>query len=153
MIDRRGFVLALGAFCAVPVMGHAETGILTPQEAHDGVRAGDLLLVDIRTPEEWQQTGVARGAWPIDMRRQDFGPILLALRERNPSRRVAVICRTGNRTGYLVDVLRKNGIEDVLDVSEGMVGGRNGPGWIKTGLPTVSVGDALSGIPGDLTAD
>ncbi|MDX1782459.1 MAG: rhodanese-like domain-containing protein [Thalassovita sp.] len=153
MIDRRGFVLTLGAFCAVPAIGHAETAVLTPEDAHEGVKAGNLLLVDIRTPEEWQQTGVAEGAWPIDMRRKDFGPILLALLERNPSHRVAVICRTGNRSGYLVDVLRKNGINDVLDVSEGMVGGRNGQGWIKTGLPTVAARDALSGIPGDLTAD
>ncbi|MBR9652080.1 rhodanese-like domain-containing protein [Thalassovita aquimarina] len=153
MIDRRGFVLALGAFCAVPVMGHAEQGILTPKEALDGIKAGNLLLVDIRTPEEWQQTGVAEGAWPIDMRRKDFGPILLALLERNPSHRVAVICRTGNRSGYLVDVLRKNGINDVLDVPEGMVGGRNGQGWIKAGLPIVSARDALSGIPSDLTVD
>lgn len=152
MMDRRAFMVALGAVCAIPSAAFAATGLLTAREAHTAVKAGTLLLVDIRTPEEWQQTGVAEGAWPVDMRRRDFGPILMAMIERNPQHQLAVICRTGNRSGYLVKVLKENGIPGVLDVTEGMAGGRNGLGWIKTGLPVVTAKVAVDAIPEDLHA-
>jgi len=152
MMDRRAFVLTFGATVAVPAMARANTGILTPQEAHDAMTAGRLLLVDIRTPDEWKQTGVAEGAWPLDMRDRKFGPSLMAMIDRNPDHKISVICRTGSRSGYLVDVLKQNGIHGVLDVSEGMVGGRYGPGWIKTGLPIVKSYEALSAMPKDLRA-
>lgn len=152
MMDRRAFVMALGAACAVPAVAGANPGILTPQEAHDTMNAGNLLLVDIRTPDEWKQTGVAEGAWPLDMRDRKFGPNLMAMIDRNPDHKISVICRTGNRSGYLVGVLKKNGIHGVLDVSEGMVGGRYGPGWIKTGLPIVAAYQALGDVPKDLRA-
>lgn len=152
MMNRRTFVAALGAAVAVPSLSRASTGVLTATEAHEAIKAGTLLLVDIRRPEEWQQTGVAAGAWPVDMRRRDFGPILMAMIERNPNHKVALICRTGNRSGYLMKVLKENNIHGVLDVSEGMAGGPNGKGWIKTGLPIVTAQEAVSGIPQDLAA-
>jgi rhodanese-related sulfurtransferase len=86
------------------------------------------------------------------MRRRDFGPILLAMIERNPNHKIALICRTGNRSGYLMKVLKENNIHGVLDVSEGMAGGPNGKGWSPTGLPIVTAQEAVSGIPRDLTA-
>lgn len=150
MMDRRIFVAALAAACVVPLMAAANSGVLTATEAHQALQAGRLLLVDIRTPQEWQQTGVAEGAWPMDMRAKQFGADMMALIERNPTRQVAVICRSGNRSGYLIGLLKENGIQGVVDVSEGMAGGGNGRGWIPSGLPIVSARQALAGLPKDL---
>jgi rhodanese-related sulfurtransferase len=55
--------------------------------------------------------------------------------EGSRRRPIALICAVGNRSAFLQGWLRKAGFENVFDVTEGMVGGRRGAGWIKTGLP------------------
>ena len=152
-MQRRVFVGGLAAGVGLATAGQAEGMVLTAQEALAGLEGGDLILIDIRTPREWQDTGVARGAWPMDMRDRRFGARLTGVLERNPDRRVAVICRTGNRSGYLVEVLARNGITNVWDVSEGMAGGPNGKGWIPSGLPIVTARAAQDAMPVDLRAD
>lgn len=150
MPDRRTFLTAMGALVFMTSELGAETNVMTASDAMKGVEDGSLILLDVRRPEEWMQTGVAKGAWLLDMTDQEFGPRLMAVLQRNPEHKVAIICRTGNRTGYLSDVLAQNGITGVLDVSEGMVGGPNGQGWIPSGLPVVSAEDAYSAMPKDL---
>ena len=152
MIKRRMFLSWLAAML-LPLSARAEAQSLPASEALAGLRAGELILVDVRTPQEWQQTGVAEGAWPLDMTQKDFGGWLMAAIERNPDRKVAVICRTGNRTGRLMQLLSQNGIDGVLDVSEGMAGGPRGTGWIPSGLPVVSAQVAIDSMPKDLVAE
>lgn len=152
MLDRRIFLTALGAAALLPTGLWADTETLTAQQALDGVDEGSLILVDVRRPEEWQQTGVAKGAWLLDMTHEQFGPRLLAVLDRNPAHRVAIICRTGNRTGYLMSVLAKNKISGVLNVAEGMAGGPNGKGWIPSRLPVVTAQEAFDAMPKDLKA-
>lgn len=108
---------------------------IAPDEALKQAQAGDIILIDIRTPEEWAQTGVAEGAIGLDMTRDDFVDQMVALRQANPDTPLALICRTGNRSGYVTDALAKQGFPGLADVKEGMVGGRNGAGWLKRGLP------------------
>ena len=149
MLNRRALMLTMVAFVAAPA-ATAET-TLTPAQALAGMEAGSLILIDVRRPEEWQETGVAKGAWPLDMTHKQFGARLMAVLERNPGQQVAIICRTGNRTGYLMKVLAENKIEGVSDVTAGMAGGPRGKGWIPSGLPTVTAEEAYSAMPSDLT--
>ncbi len=106
------------------------------------VRNGEIFLIDIRTPEEWAETGVAEGAIPLDMRDKAFIRRLLELRAAAPARPMAFICATGGRSGYVTRFLAKNGLEGVLDVPEGMLGSRKGPGWLKRGLPVAKLSQA-----------
>jgi rhodanese-related sulfurtransferase len=131
-------VSALAWLATVPAVGSAST-ILSAPEAHVRAAAGDLVLIDIRTPEEWRETGVARGALRIDMRHPG-GPRGFAdevLRrvggDRNAS--IGLICRTGNRTTQVQRALQDLGFTRVYNVKEGMAGSAAGPGWIKRGLP------------------
>lgn len=118
-----------GAAVAGEVMGAAE--------AHAKAQKGEITLVDVRTPEEWKQTGVAASAYTVTMHQP--GPQLLKQLDEvlggDRSKPLAIICRTGNRTGSLAGPLRQAGYQNVIDVSEGMAGGRNGAGWVKSGLP------------------
>lgn len=154
MINRRTFFLGLGGAVTMPSLSLANQGsnpvAVTAQAAHEAVAAGEMILIDVRTPGEWMQTGVAEGAWLLDMTDDAFGPRLLAVLERNPDHEVAIICRTGNRTGYLMEVLQKNGITRVRDVSEGMAGGPSGKGWLRSGLPTMEAKAAFDAMPKDL---
>ena len=110
---------------------------ITATEAYDQVKSGEIILVDVRTPEEWAETGIGEGAIPLDMRTDDFVRNLVALRRANPETPIAMICRTGNRSQFVVSALAGQGFPGLLDVAEGMVGGPRGKGWIPTGLPTV----------------
>lgn len=115
----------------------AETTI-TATKAYAAAKAGEIILVDIRSPQEWEQTGIGAGAIGIDMRTKLFVERLTMLRSDNPDTPIALICRSGNRSGYIFDTLSKRGFKNLRNVSEGMSGGPNGKGWIARGLPTYS---------------
>lgn len=110
---------------------------MTPPEALAALRAGSVVLIDIRSPEEWAMTGLAEGAVPIDMRRPDF---VEAVRDilGPQDRRVALICARGVRSRQMTRLLLEAGIAPIIDVPEGMLGSPAGPGWVKRDLPVVT---------------
>ena len=129
-------MLALGAG---PALSQTATSrgyeIMDAQKAYEAAQKGEIILIDIRTPREWAETGIGEGAIALDMREKDFVQNLVKLRQDNPETPLALICRTGNRSGYVVQTLAQQGFPGLVDVSEGMVGGPNGQGWITRGLP------------------
>lgn len=127
---------AAGAgYMMLPAASVAAGGTLTPPEVLEQAGAGKLLLIDIRRPDEWARTGLAPPAVPIDMRRKDFIPALKAAMDRAPGLPVALICAGGVRSRRMVRRLEKAGIPGTIDVPEGMLGSKAGPGWIRRGLP------------------
>jgi rhodanese-related sulfurtransferase len=152
MIPRRTFFAVFGAASALPGLALAEPKTITARKANQLLQNDKLILIDVRTPPEWQETGVAQGAWMLDMTHRDFGGWLMTAINRNPGHQIAIICRTGSRTGRLAQVLEQNGITDVLDVTEGMIGGPRGKGWIPSNLPIVSAQAAFDVMPKDLKA-
>ncbi|WP_456388634.1 rhodanese-like domain-containing protein [Profundibacter sp.] len=145
--SRRGFLIGMisAAFVGLSLSAQpakaAETVISTP-DAYVAAKAGNIILVDIRTPPEWAQTGIAEGAIALDMTDKSFVDSLVKLRAAYPDKPIALICRTGNRSGYVFKALNKQGFGGLMDVSEGMAGGPNGKGWIPRGLPTYVGTDA-----------
>ncbi|EXJ15901.1 rhodanese-like domain-containing protein [Imhoffiella purpurea] len=118
---------------------------ISPTEALDMANRGELTLIDVRTPIEWRQTGVAPMAHRIDM--QDpkgpdgFARHVLDEVGGDKSAPIGLICRTGNRSRYMQQELLSRGFTHVYDVEEGMAGNPNGPGWIRRGLPVQSCSD------------
>jgi rhodanese-related sulfurtransferase len=128
--------LAAAFFMAACV---AETGPdLAAPDAFAKSRSGEMTLIDIRTPQEWRQTGVAEGALTIDMTRKTFVEELLRAVDGDKDAPIAIICRTGNRTTYTQKALQELGFSHVFNVKEGMVGSGAGPGWLRRGLPVES---------------
>lgn len=114
-------------------------GTLSAAEAHQKAADGDVVLIDIRRPQEWQQTGVPVGAAPLDMRRDDFGPALEAIVGSDRSRPIALICARGVRSARLALALTDAGYTNIIDVPEGMLGSAAGPGWLDAGLPVNTI--------------
>jgi len=108
---------------------------LSAPDAAQRAQAGQLTLIDIRRPEEWRQTGVARGAVRIDMRRPDFAQAVLQAVRGDPNAPIGIICRTGNRTTQVQKAMRDAGFSQVYNIREGMAGSAAGPGWLGRGLP------------------
>lgn len=112
-------------------------GDLSAPDARDAALAGDIVLVDVRRPDEWARTGVPEGGVGIDMRRGDFVDVLLAQVGGDLDKPVALICARGVRSARMSARLKEAGFTQIIDVPEGMLGSGAGPGWVKRGLPVV----------------
>jgi len=110
--------------------------VLSAPEAFAAAKEGKLLLIDIRTPQEWRETGVAPGAARVDYYRGPKALLesILQLVGGDRSRPIALICRTGNRTTQAQKLLMEQGFTQVYNVREGMAGSAAGPGWLRRGL-------------------
>ncbi len=150
---RRQLLLFLALSPALPastVSQAQDRNVWSVRQTYTALQEDRIRLLDIRTPKEWRETGVAQGAWPVSMHDMKFTARLGVVRELAESRPIALICATGNRSGLVTRALRMAGHDDLIDVSEGMLGSRAGEGWIRSGLPVVSIDDALAVMPGVL---
>ena len=143
IVTRRDALVGLGALSfgvvvfASPVL--AEVKVMSAPDAKKGAENKSLVLVDIRHPTEWKETGIASSAHPISMHQEGFLAKLDKLIGGDKSKKIAMICATGARSAYIQKELSKRGYGNVISVAEGMVGGPNGKGWIPRGLPTKKV--------------
>ena len=138
------WVMVAMLLVSAPKALHAETPILSVPEAADRLATGEFILLDIRSPEEWAESGVAEGAWPVSMHVEDFPQRMRAILQNYAPSQIGLICATGSRSSYVANFLEQNGVEGVTDVSEGMFGNPSGEGWIARGLPVLSAEEALA---------
>jgi rhodanese-related sulfurtransferase len=94
------------------------------------------MLIDVREPSEWAQTGVPAGAQRISISRPDFIDAVLQAVSGDRSRPVALICRSGSRSVRAAEKLAAAGFTRVTNVGDGMIGREGvGPGWLAANLP------------------
>ncbi len=119
--------------------------IMTAPEAFKRVSAGELILIDVRSQEEWRETGIPKGALTISIHdprgRTGFLEKVRAAIGEHPGRPVATICAAGVRSDHTRIWLTEAGYGPVVNVREGMLGRwrlfePDQPGWLKRGLPT-----------------
>jgi rhodanese-related sulfurtransferase len=147
-VARRAVILGATAFVMRPASSFAQTReIWSVAETYAAMQKDQLRLIDIRSRQEWSDTGVAAGAWPISLHEDRFPERLFAARSLADERPVALICATGGRSGHVLRSLRQGGYQGYIDVSEGMLGSSAGPGWISEGLPIIDVANALASLP------
>ena len=113
----------------------AEPGQLDAIQAHTRAEAGKLVLIDVRTEEEWRETGIGTFAVPISMLDRAFLQKLDAAVGGDKTKPIAMICASGVRSAMVARALANYGFSRVYDVSEGMDGSRAGPGWLARKLP------------------
>lgn len=128
----------------------ATRSVWSAPDAAAALANGGITLIDVRSRPEWLETGLAAGAWPISMHEDRFEARLFAARDLSDTRPVALICATGGRSARLLAALTRAGYVGFIDVSEGMLGSRRGPGWIARGLPTIDLALALTDLPASL---
>lgn len=131
---RRCFGPLVGIVLSTVALAQGALPSVSVQEAHQQASAGKMVIVDIRTPQEWAETGVAAGAVKLDMTEKDFPARLAALQKQAGDKAVGLICRTANRSSYVQDALAKYGMK-LVNIRGGMAGGRGETGWIAAGLP------------------
>ena len=132
-------LLAIVLACSIGAAHAADGSILTAKEAYDKAQAGKVVLVDVRSPGEWQKTGVPQGGVAETIHSKGglpaFATALLARLEGDKAKPIALICATGKRSANTRRYLEQAGFTNVSDVSEGMMGSSHGAGWHRRGLP------------------
>lgn len=76
------------------------------------------LLIDVRTPQEYAQGHLA-GAINIDIEAPTF---IDEIKKLDPSTPTFVYCRSGNRSGQAIAIMKKLGFTSLTDLSGGIVG-------------------------------
>ncbi len=148
-MDRRRFLIGAGALALVgasfavtggrnlfwSILSEDVADRIDVETAHRLAEAGDIVLIDIRRPDEWAATGSPASGHRLDMRREDFSDRLLELVGGDLDAPIALICARGVRSSRLTNQLTAAGFTRVIDVPEGMLGSAAGPGWIRASLP------------------
>jgi rhodanese-related sulfurtransferase len=125
-------ILAAASAYATGAAAQALPPALSAREAFEAARTGRALLVDIRTPAEWADTGVPEGATRLDSEAAGFEVRLAGLRLDNPGRRIALIDRSGGLAISIQMKLAGRGWRDLALVRGGMLGQG---GWLAEKLP------------------
>jgi rhodanese-related sulfurtransferase len=90
----------------------AEVPQIAPAAAAKLVADGKAVLIDVREPAEWAETGVAKPAVLLaksdfDGVQKDWKPFL----ENVGDKQVIVYCRTGRRSGVIAAALAEKGVK------------------------------------------
>lgn len=96
------------------------------QQAHDALSADpDAIIVDVRTAQEWAQTGV-----PADAVLITLDQIQQRANELPKDQPLYIICNSGNRSQVAAQALVELGFPSVYNVSGGI------QNWLRADLPT-----------------
>lgn len=127
-LQKRSLFLTVGA---VALLAVAAMGWINTNDVSSNVRLiaatgaelesdENLLLVDIRTPNEWAQTGIINGALLVTY--TDADSFLKAVQPHlKPGQSLALICRSGNRTSRAARQIATKTEVPILDVAGGMI--------------------------------
>jgi rhodanese-related sulfurtransferase len=130
---------------AAPAVGQVaaqETAgeLIAADQAMRLAMSGEIVVVDVRSPQEWQQTGVPAGARLVTIHQPDgligFIDAMGDALGEDRDRPIALICARGNRSSVASSALAEAGYTQVYNIREGMFGSPDGPGWLARGLPT-----------------
>ncbi|WP_415909347.1 rhodanese-like domain-containing protein [Oleiharenicola sp. Vm1] len=126
MLKKLAALLLLGALASFA----AEVSRLTPAAAAKLVADGQAVLIDVREPAEWFQTGVAQPA--VLLPQSDFENAQFEWKpflEKAPKDKTLILyCRSGKRAGNIAAALAEKGYRVAN------AGGLKD--WIDAGLPT-----------------
>ncbi|MGE5489898.1 MAG: rhodanese-like domain-containing protein [Actinomycetota bacterium] len=113
--------------------------------------AAGVPVIDVRTAQEWQETGIVPGSRLITFfdeqgRANPAAWLEKAKAVAKPGEPVAVICRSGNRTKAVSRFLSEQaGYAKVYNVKAGILG------WTREGRPVVPAAPALAACRAERT--
>ena len=118
----------------------AAENIISAPDARAAALAGSVIIIDVRSPREWRQTGVPSGARTVTIHNRNGIKAFIAQMAKavggDKSKPIALICAAGARSARALKILTAAGFTKIQNVSEGMLGRLDvGPGWLKRGLP------------------
>jgi rhodanese-related sulfurtransferase len=121
--DPRGFLkggLAAWERAGLPV---AHLPQMTPQELQERLNSNGMQVLDVRREPEWQAGHITEASWfPLDQFKVSAPEVDLA-------KALAIHCQGGYRSMIACSLLRRAGVENVINVTGGF------DAWRNAGLP------------------
>ena len=111
---------------------------VSPKETADEAASGQVVLLDVREPVEWEHH--IAGAVQVPRGLLEFAADPASPRhnaELDPARRVIVYCRSGARAAMAAVTLKSMGYENVANLEGGL------GAWQEAGLPTSEHHDGI----------
>ena len=139
--------LRYGVFMFVALLTSPASGLgseIDARTAHALAQAGQLLIIDIRRPSEWEKTGLPTPSVGISLQnslrkvRRGFPDDVLEVVDGDKDQPIALICASGGRSAWAVGLLQETGFSRIHDISEGMFGNGKAPGWLAHNLPVTA---------------
>jgi hydroxyacylglutathione hydrolase len=100
-------------------------GVMSVTELKNKLEKHEVLLLDVREPNEWHEDGIIEGAKRVFF--ADLPEKMGSLPKNQP---IAVTCSVGNRSSIAVSLIERAGFKNVSNVLGGMTA------WTKLGYPT-----------------
>ncbi|MCS7300779.1 MAG: rhodanese-like domain-containing protein [Fimbriimonadales bacterium] len=122
----------LGALLGVSLTGcemqeqQGKKTTLTPREVYEQREKKDVLIIDVRTPEEFRQERIK------EAQNKPLGEIQKWVKELPKDKKIIFVCRSGNRSGQAQRVAQQEGYTNTYNMQGGMLA------WRREGLPIVS---------------
>lgn len=113
------------AGCEVDQQQSKKTTV-TPREVYEQREKKDVLIVDVRTPEEFREERIKEAVnKPLD-------EINNWVKELPKDKKIYFVCRSGNRSGIAQRIAQREGYTNTYNMEGGM------RAWKREGLPVVS---------------
>jgi rhodanese-related sulfurtransferase len=130
-------ILLACLFVTTPVIAGT---VIDSSKALAGVKAGEMTLIDVRSPQEWRETGIPQGAKTVTIHDPKGLEGFVAAATRavggKKDQAIALICARGWRSHKAANALQEAGFTNIINVREGMLGNPlDGPGWLDRKLP------------------
>ncbi len=114
---------------------------ITIREAINYYNEKRIAIIDVRTVQEWETTGVIPGSFLVNMHSADFSEnpnfvdeIELTLKSIKNDTKIAFICASGARSEIVANYFKNNNFKNIFHIPEGIVGKSN-DGWLHLGFP------------------
>ncbi|OGH01998.1 MAG: hypothetical protein A2600_04630 [Candidatus Lambdaproteobacteria bacterium RIFOXYD1_FULL_56_27] len=102
---------------------------ISAEQAHQRMaKKNEVVLLDVRTPAEYEQAHVEGSLLiPVQDLQTQMGQL-----DKHKNKEILVICRSGNRSYTAAAMLKEKGFEKAFNVSGGVMS------WYQAGLPLTS---------------
>jgi len=137
------YTFILLAFLISPLINAAELTNLSPKDIQNKTTK-NALIIDIRTPSEWQKTGLIPNSQPLtffdkngNYNTKKWLSEVKKL-QSSPNQAIILVCQSGNRSGRVGHFLaEKLNMPHIYHLSTGI------SSWVKEQLPTKKACSAL----------
>ena len=91
------------------------------EDAHASAKRKNAILIDVRSPDEWEATGLPAHAHPVCLQDASMVAKIHEIANEDLDRPLAVICRSGARSAQACRLLTRAGFTQVSNVKGGMM--------------------------------
>jgi len=110
-----GALLAAFLFVSDGVQTNNPNENVNPTQLETAINNKASLVIDIRTPDEWRE-GVIAGSKLLEM-----DDILKGKTTLPKDKPIIIYCRSGNRTGQTLNILKNSGYNNISHLKNGII--------------------------------